>query len=175
MKKIKCCIQVQSIIIDLSMTRNSDYEEHTLFFSHCSFCGQCLAIWSFALQMKQLSPGFIPGILSGCFLGLLDLFSVFGPVVSDFLRLNFPSFFFFLFFFFLLGSFGEVGSGFGNNSGWASFNRLRAIFCLLLTMFYATIVTYAPLKRRERQWNFSCKFEQAQLVWNLYEVVTQWF
>lgn len=108
-------------------------------------------------------PGFIPGILSGCFLGLLDFFSVFGPVVSDILRLNFPSFFFFLFFFFLLGSFGGVGSGFGNNSGWASLNRFRAIFCLLLTIFYATIVTYASLK--EENDNETSVVSSSKLSW----------
>lgn len=79
--------------------------------------------------MKQLSPGFIPGTLSGCLLkfpllGFLDSFP------SDFLCLNLPIFFFFLF-----GSLGGVGSGVGNNSGFASLNLFRANFCLLLTIF----------------------------------------
>lgn len=79
--------------------------------------------------MKQLSPGFIPGTLSGCFLKFPLLgFPVSFP--SDFLRLNLSVFFFFLF-----GSLGGVGSGFGNSSGFASLNRFRANICLLLTIF----------------------------------------
>lgn len=103
----------------------------TLFFSHWAFWGQSLAIWSLDLQMKQLSPGFIPGTLSGCFLrpflvGLVASPGDFGS--TFFLRLKF-------FFVFLFGSFGGVGSGLGNSSGWEALNLFRASLCLLLTIF----------------------------------------
>ena len=67
--------------------------------------------------MKQLSPGFMPGTLSGCFLSFdLSDFSVdLGPFMSA--LLGFKLLFFF---FFLVGSLGAAGSAFGNSSGCAS-------------------------------------------------------
>lgn len=106
--------------------------EQTLFFSHWAFSGQSLAMWSLALQMKQLSPGFIPGTLRGCFLKPF-LWGLFGSLVefdSSFLRLNLL-----FFFFFLSGSFGGVGSAIGNSSGCSSLYFFRASLCLWLTIF----------------------------------------
>lgn len=80
-------------------------------------------MWSLALQMKQLSPGFMPGTLRGCL--FLE------PGFDSALRLNALLFFFF---FFLLGSLGGVGSAFGNSSGFSDLNRFRASRCLWLTI-----------------------------------------
>lgn len=96
--------------------------------------------------MKQLSPGFIPGTLSGCFLKplLMDLLRSLGSLASAFLRLNI------LFFFaFLLGSFGAVGSGFGNSSGCASLNCLRASLCLWLTIFLFDLILLQSFRQEE--------------------------
>lgn len=83
--------------------------------------------------MKQLSPGFIPGTLSGCFLNpfLIGLFGSLGALESAFLRLNLL----FVFFFFLSGSLGGVGSGLGKSSGFSSLYLFRASLCLWLTIF----------------------------------------
>lgn len=89
-------------------------------------------MWSWALQMKQLSPGFMPGTLRGCFLSLVDLLGAPSLSVEG---LKF--FFLGLYFDFLdlvLGSLGGVGWVLGNNSGFPSLNRFRANLCLLLTI-----------------------------------------
>jgi len=82
-------------------------------------------MWSGALQMKQLSPGFMPGTLRGCLLPEPGF---------DSARLGLNALLFFFFFFFLLGSLGGVGSAFGNSSGCSALNRLRANRCLWLTI-----------------------------------------
>lgn len=87
-----------------------------------AFSGQALATWSVDLQMKQHSPGRIPGTRSGCF----DL-----PVPPFLTFLN-MLFLFFLLFFFAPSAEG-AGCG-GKRSGFASRKRFRASRCRLFAI-----------------------------------------
>lgn len=126
---LSCSVQHLKIGHLSKLESKHTQKKKTLFFSHSAFSGQDLAMWSLALQMKQLSPGLIPGTRRGCLLPELPLI----PGSFSFLRLN-SAFRLFFFFFFLSGSFGGVGSVFVNSSGCSSLYRFRASRCLWLTI-----------------------------------------